>query len=82
MPVTPELSSLNLDLGDLLKMRADLFAARMAGTLSYRDQNGEEVSYKSDLQMASALAALDREIAKHSGRGTPTTLHFQTSKGL
>jgi len=31
--------------------------------------------------MARALAALDREIAALSGRATPTTLHFATSKG-
>ena len=81
MPAAPEIASLSLGIVDLHKMRASLFAARMAGTLSYRDSNGEEVTYKSDLQMASALAALDREIAKHSGRGTPTTLQFRTSKG-
>lgn len=68
--------------GQLLKARDDLWAARASGTLSYRDQNGEEITYKSDRQMAAALAALDRQIAELAGRRAPNVIYFRTSKGL
>jgi hypothetical protein len=68
-------------IAELTKMRADLFAARMNGTRSFQDQNGERVEFKSDNEMAKAMAALDAEIAKASG-APPCVLHFQTSKGV
>jgi phosphopantetheinyl transferase len=67
-------------LADLTKMRADLFAARMNGTREFQDSNGERVQFKSDNEMAKAMAALDAEIAKASGE-SPRVLHFTTSKG-
>ena len=67
-------------IAELTKMRADLFAARMNGTRSLQDQNGERVEFKSDNEMAKAMAALDAEIAKASG-AVPRALHFTTSKG-
>jgi hypothetical protein len=45
------------------------------------DQNGEEVEYRSDSEMARALAALDAEIAAKSARPA-NTIHFKISKGL
>lgn len=66
---------------ELQKMRADLLAARAGGIRRFRDQNGEEVEYRSDPEMASALAALDAEIAAQSARPANTIL-FKTSKGL
>lgn len=65
---------------ELTKMRGALFAARMNGTRSLQDQNGERVEFKSDNEMAKAMAALDAEITKASG-AAPRTLHFTTSKG-
>lgn len=70
-----------LTLDQLTKARDSLVLARASAALSFRDQNGEEVTYKSDRQMATALAALDREIAELTGRPTPTKLTFVTSKG-
>lgn len=67
-------------LAELTKMRADLFAARMNGIRSFQDQNGERVEFKSDNEMAKAMAALDAGIAKASG-AAPHVLHFTTSKG-
>lgn len=67
-------------LAELTKMRGALFAARMNGTRSFQDQNGERVEFKSDNEMAKAMAALDAEIAKASG-AAPRVLHFTTSKG-
>ena len=63
---------------ELQKMRADLLAARAGGVRRFRDQNGEEVEYRSDSEMARALAALDAEI---SGAAAPRSLTFTTSKG-
>lgn len=65
-------------LAELTTMRAALFAARMNGAREFRDQNGETVVFKSDAEMARALAALDAEI---SGAAAPRTLTFTTSKG-
>lgn len=70
-----------LTLDQLTKARDALLQARAGGVRRFRDQNGEEVEYKTDAQMAAALASLDRQIAEMTGRRTPTTLYFRTSKG-
>lgn len=69
-------------LADLQKWREALFEARMNGLRSFRDQNGEEVTYSSDREMAAALAAVDREILAITGGRPPSTIIFRTSKGL
>jgi hypothetical protein len=66
---------------ELQKMRADLLAARAGGVRRFRDQNGEEVEYRSDSEMARALAALDAEISAQTARPA-STIHFKMSKGL
>jgi len=66
---------------ELTKMRADLFAARMGGARAFHDSNGERVEFKSDSEMARALAALDSEIAAAGGAAAPRVLYFTTSKG-
>ncbi len=45
-------------------------------------QNGEEIEYKSDGEMARALAVLDSEIAAMTSGPRPSTIRFTTSKGL
>ncbi|WP_065383236.1 phage head-tail joining protein [Hyphomonas sp. ND6WE1B] len=70
-----------LTVSELTTMRDELIKARSNGVRSVRDQNGEEVTYSSDREMAAAIAALDRQIAAAS-RPTPNTLTFQTSKGV
>ena len=70
-----------LSLAELTAARDTLFKTRAGGTLTYRDQNGELVTYKSDAEMARALAAIDAEIAAVSKRPASTIL-FRTSKGL
>ena len=69
-------------LADLQKWREALFEARMNGLRSFRDQNGEEVTYSSDREMAAALASVDREILAITGGRPPSTIIFRTSKGL
>ena len=66
---------------ELQQMRADLVSVRSSGARRYKDQNGEEVEYKTDSEMARALAALDAEIATASARPA-NTIHFNMSKGL
>lgn len=66
---------------ELTKMRADLLAARAGGVRRFRDQNGEEVEYRSDSEMARALAALDAEIATQTARPA-NTIHVNMSKGI
>lgn len=65
-------------LADLIRFRDELVKARLTGIRSLRDQNGEEVEYKSDAQMAAALAFVESLIAGQR----PHTILFNTSKGL
>lgn len=70
-----------LTLTELTTARDALLRARAAGVRRVRDQSGEEVEYRSDAEMARALAALDSEIAGASA-ARPNTIHFTTSKGV
>ena len=70
-----------LTLPELTVARDSLFKARMGGVTTFRDQNGELITYKSDSEMARALAALDAEIAAASRRPA-STIVFRTSKGI
>lgn len=68
-------------LAQLQAWRDGLLEARLQGVREFRDQNGESVTYKSDAEMARALAAVDAKIAAYGGR-RPNTILFRTSKGL
>jgi hypothetical protein len=50
-------------MADLASLRDKLIEARANGLRSVRDQNGETIIFKTDTEMASAIAALDRETA-------------------
>ena len=69
---------------DLLNQRAALVAARNTGALrtTFRDGGAERTAwFKSDAELAAAIAAVDREIAAMQGRRVNTFIpHF--SKGL
>ena len=68
-------------LADLTRFREDLKAARYSGVRRVKDQNGEEVEYRSDSEMAAALRALEAEI--QAARVRPSNqIRFQTSKGV
>lgn len=71
-----------LTVDQLTKARDNLIAARAQGVRTFVDQNGERVEYKSDREMASALAALERLIAERAGRPSPRAITFKTSKGV
>lgn len=69
-----------LTLSEMTAARDALLRARVGGFRRVRDQNGEEIEYRSDAEMARALAALDSEIEALANR-PPSTFHFTTSKG-
>lgn len=64
----------------LRSMRDELIEARAKGVRAV--QFGEDrVEYRSDSEMAAALAAVDAELAKIAGRGSRRTFYPSTSKG-
>lgn len=65
---------------ELTQWRDALIKARLTGLREVRDQNGETVVYKSDQQMASAIAAAESAIAAAT-RSNPHTIILRTSKG-
>lgn len=68
-------------LAELTALRASLVEARAMGVRRVRDSDGSEVEYKSDSEMARAVAALDAEI-RAASKPPPNTIHFRTSKGI
>lgn len=66
---------------ELQAYRTRLQDARYSGIREVRDANGEAVSYKSDSEMARALAAIDAEISGLQ-RTVARLSYPQTSKGL
>ncbi|SEO04156.1 hypothetical protein SAMN04489859_103042 [Paracoccus alcaliphilus] len=69
------------DLSALRRYRDDLQDARYSGIRSTRDSNGEEVHFKSDAEMARALADIDSQIAALTRRRN-SIVYLQTSKGV
>lgn len=67
-------------LAQLLAYRDALEAARYAGTTSV-SVDRHSVSYKSDTEMAAALADLERKIAAAS-TGRVITIRIASSKGV
>lgn len=70
-----------VSLDTLTGWRDALLEARLSGVRSVKDQNGETVEYKSDSEMATALAAAESAIAAAS-RSAPKTIYLSTSKGV
>ena len=58
-----------------------LRSIRAKGIKSLRDQNGEEIIYKSDRELAAAISSLESHIER-ALRGRSSQIRFQTSKGL
>lgn len=68
-------------LAQLEEWRDRLKDARYSGVRSVRDSNGEEVQYRSDSELARALAALESEIAG-AARPRQSIIYPLTSKGV
>jgi len=67
---------------DLENARERLQDARFRGVRRFKDQNGEEVEYRSDAEMGKALLALDTEMAALLLVPRLSKFTFKTSKGL
>lgn len=68
-------------LADLLRFREALRQSRYNGAKEFRDQNGETVVYRSDRELAAAMAALEAEIAAMQAK-VPSRILPRTSKGV
>ncbi|WP_225027009.1 phage head-tail joining protein [Xinfangfangia pollutisoli] len=68
-------------LADLIRFRDDLRAARYSGARVFQDQNGERIEYRSDRELAAAMAALESEIAAMAAKPASRILP-RTSRGL
>lgn len=71
-----------LPISELITLRDALIRARSQGVREVRDQNGESVTYKSDSEMARALASLEGQIQSASQPQSVKTILFTTNKGL
>lgn len=69
-----------LEADELIGLRDALIRARASGTRSV-DYEGKRVTYATDSEMASALADLERRIARAS-RAPAGAVRFMTSKGV
>lgn len=66
----------------LREWREQLVEALTSGVRTFRDSNGEEVTYRSVSEINAAIAALDREIASLVGGRKSSIVYLQTSKGV
>lgn len=69
-----------LGAGELQTMRDELLRARAKGVRTLQ-LNGERVEYKTDAEMASAIADLEARIRRASA-ATAGAVRFKTSKGF
>lgn len=69
------------DMTRLQQWRDALQEAAFNGLRTVRDSNGEEVTYRSQSEMRSALAQLDSEIARLQ-RARTSIIRIQASKGV
>ena len=69
-------------LPELVAARETLQSARLRGVREVRDSNGETIVFKSDSEMATALASVDREIAAMATGRPSRQIIFTTSKGF
>lgn len=68
-------------LAELQAYAEKLREARYNGLRSVRDQTGEEVTFRSDSEIANAIRAVETEIRNSVGDRL-TTAYINTSKGL
>ena len=68
-------------LADIQRYHGELLDCRYNGVRRTRDSSGEEIEFRSDAELARAIAAVERQITDIARR-RPTTVRFSTSKGL
>jgi hypothetical protein len=70
-----------IDQAELIQMRDALIRARAKGVKSVQ-LNGERVEYRSDAEMAAAIASLTAQIAEAQGAGGFVVGYVTTGRGL
>jgi hypothetical protein len=71
-----------LNLARLNELRDELVNALASGTRRVRDQNGEEIEFRSANEIVRALRDIEARIAAvKAGGAVPTTYRFNCSKG-
>lgn len=70
-----------MTLDELIACRDKLRRARFKGVMTV-SIDGEMLTYKTDAQMAAALASIEAEILKLTRGPRPRTIYPQTTKGL
>ncbi|MEZ5724394.1 MAG: hypothetical protein R3E47_04795 [Paracoccaceae bacterium] len=66
---------------ELIELRDALIRARARGVRIVQ-VNGEKVEYKTDREMADAIADLEARITRASGHPRPQAVRFNSSKGF
>ena len=66
----------------LIAWRDSLVQKRLAGVRTFRDANGETVTYATDAEMAAAIVAANAAIAAAQVGQPVKAIQFSTSKGL
>ncbi|MXP62776.1 hypothetical protein E0493_05355 [Roseomonas sp. M0104] len=69
-------------LARLKEERDALMRSRLSGVRAVETSDGRRVEYRSDLELARALYAVNELIATAEGVTPPQTILFRTSKGL
>lgn len=69
-------------LSQLQEWRERLMDAKFSGVLIVTDSSGESIRYRSHAELAAALASLDSEIQRAGGNRPPSSIIFNTSKGI
>lgn len=69
-------------LSQLQEFRDRLVDCKFSGILQVTDSNGESIRYRSHAELAAALSSLDSEILRAGGNRPPSSITFNTSKGL
>lgn len=69
-------------LAELITMRDKMERARFRGESAITGADGRSVTYKSDVEMKTALNDLNRRIAELSSAGRSGLVTFTTSKGV
>jgi len=68
-------------LAELIARRDALLSVRAAGTREV-EYDGKRIVYRSDAEIATAIADIERQISQASGAGRISTVYINSSKGV
>jgi hypothetical protein len=67
---------------ELTELHDSLAKRRLSGVLWTRYADGSGAGYRSDAEIATALASVEGELARRAGAASPTTILVSATKGL